>query len=191
MDKNWRRHLWISQKTLHRHLLSHSQRIVHYYHASKEHACKIRHSTWDNGFKFEANSKYLPRIGISNMAHPGLFIHNPMVLWKTPYKSVKRNPKKAMKSYQSPYQLILAPRITPFNDAPSPATQLLGRNLPTTCLISNIIINMCPRGVMVKAMNCGIVVREFVLQSRYYVHFRANTLGKGMNLHILPPAMGK
>ena len=34
----------------------------------------------------------------------------------------------------------------------------------------------CPRGVMVKAMDCGIVVCEFVLQSRYYVHFRANTL---------------
>ena len=49
----------------------------------------------------------------------------------------------------------------------------------------------CPRGVMVKAMNCGIVEREFVLQSRYYVHFRANTLGKGMNPIILPPAMGK
>ena len=49
----------------------------------------------------------------------------------------------------------------------------------------------CPRGVMVKAMHCGIVVREFVLQSRYYVHFRANTLGKGMNPLILPPAMGK
>ena len=48
----------------------------------------------------------------------------------------------------------------------------------------------CPRGVMVKAMDCGIVVREFVLQSRYYVHFQANTLGKGMNLLILP-AMGK
>ena len=44
---------------------------------------------------------------------------------------------------------------------------------------------------MVKAMNCGIVVREFVLQSRYYVHFGANTLGKGMNPLILPPAMGK
>ena len=44
----------------------------------------------------------------------------------------------------------------------------------------------CPRGVMVKAMDCGIVVREFVLQSRYYVHFRANTLGKGMNPLILP-----
>ena len=47
----------------------------------------------------------------------------------------------------------------------------------------------CPRGVMVKAMDCGIVVREFVLQSCYYVHFRANTLGKGMNPLILP-AMG-
>ena len=44
----------------------------------------------------------------------------------------------------------------------------------------------CPRGVMVKAMDCGIVVREFVLQSRYYVHFRANTLRKGMNPLILP-----
>ena len=40
--------------------------------------------------------------------------------------------------------------------------------------------------VMVKAMDCGIVVREFVLQSRYYIHFRANTLGKGMNPLILP-----
>ena len=49
----------------------------------------------------------------------------------------------------------------------------------------------CPCGVVVKAMNCGIVVREFVLQSRYYVHFRANTLGKGMNPLILPPAMDK
>ena len=39
----------------------------------------------------------------------------------------------------------------------------------------------CPRGVMVKAMDCGIVVSEFELQSRYYVHFRANILGKGRN----------
>ena len=46
-----------------------------------------------------------------------------------------------------------------------------------------------PRSVMVKAMDCGIVVSEFVLQSRYYFHFRANTLGKGMNPLILP-AMG-
>ena len=46
-----------------------------------------------------------------------------------------------------------------------------------------------PRGVMVKAMDCGIVVCEFILQSCYYVHFRANTLEKGMNPLILP-AMG-
>ena len=44
----------------------------------------------------------------------------------------------------------------------------------------------CPRGVMIKAMDCEIVVSEFVLQSRYYVHFRPNTLGKGMNPLILP-----
>ena len=36
------------------------------------------------------------------------------------------------------------------------------------------------------AMDCGIVVSEFVLQSRYYVHFRANTLWKGMKPLILP-----
>ena len=47
----------------------------------------------------------------------------------------------------------------------------------------------CPRGVMVKAMDCEVVVSEFVLQSRYYVHFWANTLAKGMNPLILP-AMG-
>ena len=47
----------------------------------------------------------------------------------------------------------------------------------------------CPRGVMVKAMVCKIETREFELQSRYYVHFRANTIGKGMNPRILP-AMG-
>ena len=56
-------------------------------------------------------------------------------------------------------------------------------------LFSHFYTAGCPRGVMVKAMDCGIVVREFVLQSRYYVHFRANTLGKGMNPLILP-AMG-
>ena len=54
---------------------------------------------------------------------------------------------------------------------------------------SQIVTGGGPRGVMFKAMDCGIVVHEFVLQSRYYVHFRANTLGKDMNPLILP-AMG-
>ena len=44
----------------------------------------------------------------------------------------------------------------------------------------------CPHGVMVKVIDCGIVVSEFVPQSCYYVHFQANTLGKGMNPLILP-----
>ena len=44
----------------------------------------------------------------------------------------------------------------------------------------------CPLGVMVKAMDCGIIVSEFELQLHYYVHSRANTLGKGMNPIILP-----
>ena len=30
-------------------------------------------------------------------------------------------------------------------------------------------IGGCPRGVMVKAMDCGIVVSEFILQLCYYV----------------------
>ena len=29
----------------------------------------------------------------------------------------------------------------------------------------------CPCGVMVKAMDCGIVVNEFVLQLHDYIHF--------------------
>ena len=39
---------------------------------------------------------------------------------------------------------------------------------------------------MVKALEYGIVVSEFELQSHYYVHFLTNTLGKGMNPIILP-----
>ena len=47
----------------------------------------------------------------------------------------------------------------------------------------------CPCGVIVKAMDYGIVVSEFELQSHYYVRFRTNTLGKRMNTFIFP-AMG-
>ena len=47
----------------------------------------------------------------------------------------------------------------------------------------------CPCGLMVKAMDCEIVLSEFVLQSNYYVHFRANALGKGMT-PTYPPNYG-
>ena len=43
---------------------------------------------------------------------------------------------------------------------------------------------------MVKAMDYGTVVSEFEILPRYHVHFRTNTLGKGMIPFILP-AMGQ
>ena len=49
--------------------------------------------------------------------------------------------------------------------------------------------SVCPRGVGVKALNLGILVNKFELQSRYYAHFRTNTLGKGMNPPY-PPIYG-
>ena len=47
-------------------------------------------------------------------------------------------------------------------------------------------LRKCPRGVIVKATDCGIVVSEFELPSSYYVHFLSNAIGKGMNPLILP-----
>ena len=47
----------------------------------------------------------------------------------------------------------------------------------------------CYGGVMVKELDHGIVVSEFKLQSRNYVHFQTNTFGKGMNLSN-PPCYG-
>ena len=35
-------------------------------------------------------------------------------------------------------------------------------------------------------LDSDILVSEFELQSRYYVHFRTNTLGQSWNLPILP-----
>ena len=45
-----------------------------------------------------------------------------------------------------------------------------------------------PCGGVVNVLDCEIVDGEFELQSHYYVYFRANTLGKGMNL--IPPITG-
>ena len=41
-----------------------------------------------------------------------------------------------------------------------------------------------PCGIITKVLDCGLKVSEFELQSRYYVHFWANTLGKFMNPFI-------
>ena len=37
------------------------------------------------------------------------------------------------------------------------------------------------RGIVANVLDCGLEVNEFEFQSRYYVHFRTNNLGKGMN----------
>ena len=41
-----------------------------------------------------------------------------------------------------------------------------------------MLVGGFPRGVVV--LHCDIIVSEFELQSRSYVHFRSNALGKGM-----------
>ena len=38
-----------------------------------------------------------------------------------------------------------------------------------------------PHSLMVKVIDCGMLVSEFELQLRYYLHFQTNTLEKGMN----------
>ena len=48
----------------------------------------------------------------------------------------------------------------------------------------------CPRGLMVKELDSGFVKSEFEHQSRYYIYFQTNALGKGLNPLILP-AMGQ
>ena len=42
---------------------------------------------------------------------------------------------------------------------------------------------------ILKVLDCGRKVREFKLQSYYYVHFRTNRLGKDMN-HLSLPMYG-
>ena len=54
--------------------------------------------------------------------------------------------------------------------------------------IQYISVNLVgvPRDLLVKVLECRIIVSRFELQSRYYVHLWTNTLGKGMNSFILP-----
>ena len=52
--------------------------------------------------------------------------------------------------------------------------------------IERIKEEVYPRGVMVKSLDCGIVVSEFELQPSYYVHFRTNTFRKAVKSLILP-----
>ena len=50
------------------------------------------------------------------------------------------------------------------------------------------IIEVCGEGshhdAVASVLDCDIVVNEFELKSRYLIHFRTNTLLKGMNLFM-------
>ena len=72
------------------------------------------------------------------------------------------------------YNICISNRIYSINSTRNEYTTLIGGVLVVKGL---------------KRMDCGIVVSELELYLGYYVHFRANILGKGMNPLILP-AMG-
>ena len=61
--------------------------------------------------------------------------------------------------------------------------------IKTSIISNNRKERVVPFSVVANVQNCCIVGSEFELSSRYYAHFRINTLEKGMNL-VIPPAMG-
>ena len=48
----------------------------------------------------------------------------------------------------------------------------------------------CHRGTVGNVLDCDIVVSEFELHSRYYVHFQTNTFGERINHLITHPCYG-
>ena len=51
-------------------------------------------------------------------------------------------------------------------------------------LVRYVCVRRSPHSVVANMLNCNLKVSEFDLWSRYYVHFRTNTLGKVMNPHF-------
>ena len=48
-----------------------------------------------------------------------------------------------------------------------------------------MIVDSSYSAVHPKVLNRGLEINVFKLQSRYYLHFRTNTTGKGMS-HLIP-----
>ena len=90
--------------------------------------------------------------------------------------------------------IVIVGEILQANKPPSTLYRNVKKKTTSICTYNNLNSTTsrktpfegCPRGVMVKVVDCGTVVREFELPSCYFVHFRANTLRKGLNLFILP-----
>ena len=72
----------------------------------------------------------------------------------------------------------------------------LKTNQPTNQPISSIqhfflnviMMGCCPHHIVANVQDCDVELSEFELQSRKYVHFPTNTLGKCAKR--IPPAMG-
>ena len=56
------------------------------------------------------------------------------------------------------------------------------------CFLLNLSLRES-RDAMANVLDCESVANEFEFQSCFYIHFRINTLGKGMNSPILPSYM--
>ena len=65
------------------------------------------------------------------------------------------------------------------------AKTIYGLHLYLSLPYHNLMIWRSSHGVVAKVLNCDIVVSDFDLQLRHYIHFQTNTLRKGMNLLIL------
>ena len=82
----------------------------------------------------------------------------------------------------------LSNRCTKQSDVQPPVT-LEFQRMQSTPSLPLLPAPLWPRCVMVKTLDSGIVVREFKLQSRYYVHFWANILWERYE-PLYPPIYG-
>ena len=58
------------------------------------------------------------------------------------------------------------------------------RTIVLTSLFTTASLHVSSRGIVANVMVCDIVVREFELQLRHFVHFQTNTLEKHMNRFV-------
>ena len=69
------------------------------------------------------------------------------------------------------------------------AIPTISRDIPYFSLYSSLSLSIKEErsscGVVANVLDCDIVVSEFELQSRYYIPFQTNTLGKDINTLIL------
>ena len=81
-------------------------------------------------------------------------------------------------------------KVIPFPKGVSPKVNVIARLEFELAYYDVTIQNVShyttsPRSAVAKVLDCNIVESKFEPQSRYYVRFQINTLGKGMN-NLIP-----